>query len=228
MYGLFHQDPPSQGGLLFYVGVTTDIFSRRVDYHRSKAETGASAPVHRYIAGCIDYPKDDLAIRELEGFDSEQEAIEAYGEGILNVQDASPARYRGYPWTPDELDDLERIVEKHSLRRASEELAANPAQCRHAAVKLGLVDDKRQLSERQVLAIHLTYHLNPNVTQKGLAETCCVHPSTIGEIVRKESHQNVERPSKEEMSERAAQVLDGSPYVRTTPSQPLLNMRTGS
>ncbi len=227
MYGLFHQDPPSQDGLLFYVGVTTDLFSRRVDYHRSSADTDADAPVHRYIAGCIDYPKDNLAIRELEGFDSEQEAIEAHGEGTLNVKDASPARYQGYPWTLEELDDLERIVEKHSLRRASEELAANLAQCRHAAVKLGLIDDKRQLSERQVLAIHLTYHLNPSVTQKGLAETCCVHHSTIGEIVRKESHQNVERPSKEEMSKQAKQVLDRYPDVRTTPSQPLLRMRAG-
>ncbi len=136
VYGIFHDaaDDP-----LIYVGATRDPLSRRLDYHRSKARSGGSAPIHTYIREEVAAPVDTLSIEKLP-YDDEQTAIDALGDGTLNVQGAIDGHH--YEWTRPEVELLITTIEEKNLRAAQKRLSANETQVRNAALRLDLIDPR--------------------------------------------------------------------------------------
>lgn len=195
VYGLHHN------GNLVYIGATTLPLKRRRNLHFCAARCGQELDIAEYLRS-VDDLRDEIEIEELP-YDTEAEAVEVLGdENVLTDPDSAVgATYTGYDWTPEELEVLKELGPEH----ASDELDASPTECRNAALKLGWVDEKSShLSDRQVVAIWVRYHLFEEATHESVAEHFATNSTTVGRILREEYYADVDKPEPSAIKAHAA------------------------
>jgi hypothetical protein len=187
VYGLFHE------GLLIYIGETQQSLQRRRNQHFNHSSSGSALPVSRYIAD-IDDVRAEISIRQLP-FDCEQKALDELGDGTLNrYAKRDLGDRKTYSWTPEELD----VVEDHTLREAADRLDASYSRIRSAAKKLGVLEEpiSEHLSNEEVRAIWTRYHAFEDASYRSVADRFDTNPTTVAEIIRRETYEHVDRPSK--------------------------------
>lgn len=186
VYGLFH------GEDLVYVGETTQTLQRRRNLHFVATRQERDLPIYDYLAD-IDDLRAEVEIRELEGYDSEAEALKAHD--TLNEDERGRGGQDKPDWIPSEAE-LE-VIEEKTLREAADKLDRGYEEVRNIAKRLDLLESSPSghLSDSQVQAIWVRYKAFPGESYADVAERFDTNPTTVGGIIRREIYDHVEVPS---------------------------------
>jgi len=192
VYGLYH------GPMLIYVGATKLPLDRRENLHALAARSGQDhLPVAVYIRENVDDPREELHIEELS-YNTEKEALNDLADSTLNAKEDERGVSGGdlYDWSSAELDVLENL----GLRQAARQLdGPSYTDCRVAARKIGGCKTiSRHLSDTAVREIWAQYHLDADQTYAEVAEAVTADATAcqVGGIIRRETYEHVDRPSK--------------------------------
>lgn len=183
------ENPNSDCRHRLYIGETTLPLSERLSLHLKDGRRRKRSYLHRYLHDHVDL--EQVGIEALDDeYDTEAEAISDH-DNLANKQSATEVAYERHDWTSMEVDVLE---ESDTVRDAVRRLGLAYRTVRLAMIKLDLLDrrDYTQLSEDEVREIWVKYHQGEELSYADLAEEYNVTSQTVGDIIRRDSHQDLE------------------------------------
>jgi len=193
-----------------YIGQTRkDLETTRLAQHWEDAKRG-NTELHQHLQQVAEEErKDDIEIRPLEGFESENAATHHFGlANLLNGMQGQKSPPGGrYTWLPEELN----VIEEHGTDAAADILREEHDR-EETSLRSHIRDTRAQLavdpahpgplSEDDVLTVWVAYYLDESQSYSEVAdrveeaEDLDVSVDQVGRIVREDLYTDVDKPSK--------------------------------
>jgi Uri superfamily endonuclease len=178
-------------GSIVYVGCTTKALEQRLSQHIHEVANGQTRlPVYDYLRRNCSNPHDELTI-EATKLD-EEAAVEKYRNHIFNKKSGvSNPTYRGYKWSPAEVDILEEAeTPTEAYKKLDKKRGPSRYEVFRAAEKLGLYSRRGHSYHKKIEdnAPHIRrlYTENDDITYADLRERFGYADGTLHKIINQQ------------------------------------------